>query len=302
MILNETKERLELFREMQLLPIAKDLDFENWLDNFTNDEDYEIATHVLKFFIYLPDCMVNQLLRTVVGRCGYYFSNNDLTWTHDSFKTNCWYSFIQGEKKDDTTDSGYIFPRKLRDELNIPADRIVSFRQLYEMLETSTTPQNVILVDDFVGSGAQTDSAWNNHRFGHLGWTLYEHVASFHHRIVYAPLIANEIGLNRIAYKCSGLHMEYIYKLTQEYNLLNPNGLCWKGDNAKNAKFIDLLNRIAKAEGIPIQKGAHVNDMLGFGRQGLALAFSHGIPDACPAFFYWETATWKPLKKRSYHR
>lgn len=29
MILNETKERLELFREMQLLPIAKDLDFEN---------------------------------------------------------------------------------------------------------------------------------------------------------------------------------------------------------------------------------------------------------------------------------
>lgn len=66
MILNETKERLELFREMQLLPIAKDLDFENWLANFTNDEDYEIATHVLKFFIYLPDCMVNQLDRKSV--------------------------------------------------------------------------------------------------------------------------------------------------------------------------------------------------------------------------------------------
>lgn len=302
MILNETNERLELFREMQLLPIAKDFDFENWLKNFTNDEDCEIAAHVLKFFIYLPDSMVNQLLRTVVGKCGYFFAKNDPTWTHDSFKRNCWYSFIQGEDGDDTTDSGYIFPRKLRDELNIPDNRIVSYRRLYEVLEKNTTPQNVILVDDFVGSGAQTDSAWNKHRFGHCNKTLSELVASFHHRIMYAPLVANELGLNRIASRCLGLHMEYIYKLTCEYNLLNPDGLCWKGDKVKYAKFINLLKRVADKEGIPNMGGYHVNDMLGFGRQGLALAFSHGIPDACPAFFYWETATWKPLKKRSYHR
>ena len=302
MILNDTKERLELFREMQLLPIAKDFDFEKWLNNFTNDEDREIAAHILKFFIYLPDSMVNQLLRTVVGKCGYFFAKNDPTWTHESFKKNCWYSFIQGEKDDDTTDSGYIFPRKLRDELNILDNRIVSYRRLYEVLETNTTPQNVILVDDFVGSGAQTDSAWNIHRFGHCNKTLSELVESFYHRITYAPLVANELGLNRIASSCRGLHMEYIYKLTCEYSLLNPNGLCWKGDKVKFAKFINLLSRVANAEGIPNTRGKHVNDMLGFGCQGLALAFSHGIPDACPAFFYWETATWKPLKKRSYHR
>lgn len=63
-----------------------------------------------------------------------------------------------------------------------------------------------------------------------------------------------------------------------------------------------LLNQSAIQENIPRQGGGHVNDMLGFGAQGLSLAFSHGIPDACPAFFYWETATWKPLKRRCYHR
>jgi hypothetical protein len=119
---------------------------------------------------------------------------------------------------------------------------------------------------------------------------------------VYAPLVANEMGLERIAHSCPNLHMEFIYKLTSKYSLLEPNGLCWKGDTAMFAKFINLLNRVAQAEGIPITNGNHVNDMLGFCKQGLALAFSHGIPDACPAFFYWETATWKPLKKRSYHR
>jgi hypothetical protein len=302
MILEETKERLGLFREMQLLPLAKELDYENWLNNFETDEDKEIAAHILKFFIYFPDDMVNKLLKTVVGRCGYYFLKHDSSWTHESFMNNCWYSFIQGEVKDDITDSGYIFTRKLRDELNIPNDRILSNSLLFEKLETSSTAQNVILVDDFVGTGAQTDTAWNNHRYGKFNYTLHEHVKSLHHNIVYATLVANEMGLKRIASKCAGLHMEYIYKLTKEYSLLDVNGLCWKGDKAKFTKFIDLLKRVAQQEGIPITYGYNVNDILGFGRQGLALAFSHGIPDACPAFFYWNTPTWKPLKKRSYHR
>lgn len=67
-------------------------------------------------FIYILDTLVNQLLQTVIGYCGYFFSSVDPTWTYDSFKNNCWYSFVQGEGEDDVTDSGYIFPRELRDE------------------------------------------------------------------------------------------------------------------------------------------------------------------------------------------
>lgn len=302
MIVNEINERLKYFREIQLLPIARDLDFENWLANFDDGSDREIAAHILKFFIYLSDDMINQLLKTVVGKCGYFFSENDPMWSHESFKNNCWFSFIQGESKDDITDSGYIFPRKLRDELHIPANRVLSYKQLLEFLEANPSPQNVILVDDFVGSGAQTDNAWNNHRFGSSNLTLRDHVTTYHHNIVYAPLVANEIGLKRIAHSCSGLHMEYVYMLSSDFSLLNPDGLCWNGDYDKYRKFLDLLKKVALQQSIPITAGHHVNDMLGFASQGLALAFEHGIPDACPAFFYWETETWKPLKKRSYHR
>ena len=303
MLLDNVKERLLFYRDMQLLPTAQELDFGSWIENFETADDKELAAHILKFFIYIPDQIINQLLKTAVGRCGYFFSKYDSTWTHDSFKNNCWYSFIQGEDKNDVTDSGYIFTRKLRDHLNIRTDRILDFKSMIEMLEINNSePQNVILVDDFVGTGAQTDNAWNVHNVGKTGMTLAQLANRHHHHIIYAPLVVNHIGFERIIHNCSGLGLEYIYLLNEEYNLLNVNCPCWQGDKVKYNRFIDLLREVANKENIPQTDGYHVNDMFGFGRQGLAIAFSHGIPDACPAFFYWDSPTWKPLMKRPYHR
>lgn len=299
----EIVEQMKTFREMQLLPKPKDLDFENWLENFPNIDEKEIAAHILKYFIYFSDGLIDQMLRTVVGHCGYYFKQNDPMWNHYSFKSECWYSFIQGENPDDATDSGYIFTRKLREVLDISDSRIIKFDALFKKLEDNTCiPQNVILVDDFVGSGAQTDKAWNEHKLGSKNMSLSELQSKFNHRIIYAPLVVNDMGLYRIKSRCSNLHLEYIYHLGPEYNLFNLYGLCWAGDKNLYNRFLIMMYRIANEQNIPKTCGVHVNDMQGFGQQGLTLAFSHGIPDACPAFFYWNTATWKPLKKRPYHR
>lgn len=293
--------RLDFFRDVQLYPMANSLDFESWLANFESPEDKELAAQVLKHFVYIPEAIEIQMLKTVVGKCGYYFKSVDPQWKHDSFKDNCWYSFIQGEQKDDMTDSGFLYPSKLRNELGIPPERIVSYEKLFNLLEANTeSPLNVILVDDFVGTGAQTDNAWNMHKFG--GSTLSELVRLYQHHIIYATLVVNKMGYNRITKNCTGLHLEYANLLDSKYSILNCEGLCWEGDRDKYNKFCDLLYKVAVKENIPRESGNHVNDMLGFGRQGLALAFNHGIPDACPAFFYWETETWKPLKKRPYHR
>lgn len=294
--------RFKFLRDIHMIPASHGLDYEKWLDNFCGD-DKEIAVQILNFFIFIPDETINQMLRCVVGRCGYYFSKEDSLWTHDSFKNNCWYSFIQGEKKDDITDSGYLFPRKLRDCLGISSKRILKFDNLFDVLEcNSSNPQNVILVDDFVGTGAQTINAWKSFEFGERKYTLKELVESFKHRIVYAPLVVNESGLDRIARDCKELHMEFVYKLGPEYNLLNVDGLCWHGDKERFSQFCALLKKISTNEQIPAHFGAEPVDINGYNNQGLALAFEHGIPDACPAFFYWKSKTWKPLKERYYHR
>lgn len=296
-------ERIRTFREMLLLPKPKDLDVESWLDNFQKQEEKELAAHILKHFIYFSDDLIDQMLSTVIGRCGYYFIQNVPGWDHNSFKSECWYSFIQGENPDEATDSGYIFTRKLREVLNIPDNRIIKFDALFKKLEDNISiPQNVILVDDFVGSGAQTDEAWNGHKLGCKDMTLSELQNQFNHRIIYAPLVVNDMGLLRIKKRCPNLHLEYIYHLGPEYNLFNLNAIFWTGDYDLYIKFLNMMMRIAKEQNIPVKDGHHVNDIQGFGKQGLALAFHHGIPDACPAFFYWNTDNWKPLKKRPYHR
>ena len=296
-------ERMKIFREMLLLPKPRDLDFESWLDNFRSQEDKELAARVLKHFIYFSDDLIDQMLRTVIGRCGCYFIQNSPGWNHNSFKNECWYSFIQGENPDDATDSGYIFTRKLREVLNIPDKRIIKFDALFKKLEENVVaPQNVILVDVFVGSGAQTYEAWNEHKLGLNDMTLSELQSRFNHRVVYAPLVVNDMGLLAIKEYCSNLHLEYIYHLGPEYNLFDINGLCWTGDEELYNRFLSMMSRIAKEQKIPMTDGRCVNDMKGFAEQGLAVAFHHGIPDACPAFFYWETPNWKPLKKRPYHR
>lgn len=46
-MIEETKQRLGFYRKMQLWPIANELDFENWLDNFQSKEDKEIASQIL---------------------------------------------------------------------------------------------------------------------------------------------------------------------------------------------------------------------------------------------------------------
>ena len=52
---DKTKEiidRMKTFREMLLLPKPKDLDFENWLENFQQQDEKEIAARILKHFIF----------------------------------------------------------------------------------------------------------------------------------------------------------------------------------------------------------------------------------------------------------
>lgn len=59
---------------------------------------------------------------------------------------------------------------------------------------------------------------------------------------------------------------------------------------------------LRKSAALGIKNDNKVVSAKGFGGQGLAVAFEHGIPDAVPAFFYWESDNWVPLIKKSYER
>jgi hypothetical protein len=191
----------------------------------------------------------------------------------------------------------------LRNSLGIPEKQIVAYSNLYSILENSTTNFPVIFVDDFVGSGAQCDKAWNDNRGGSRNYTLSEIASTFGHKFVYTPLVVNKMGYDRICNECADLTLIPNHILNDEYNLFKSECICWKGDDDLYNKGTQLIIEKSRDLGIPFTNGDKVVDVKGFGEQGLALAFDDdGVPDAIPAIFYWCADNWTPLIKKEYQR
>jgi hypothetical protein len=297
---NTAIDKSEFFRNIHVWPLNDVLNYKGWLGNFINPEEIEIASNILNFFMFFPKPMINQMLKTVIGYCGEYLRLRFPDWSHNDFENRCIYSYIPGENTH-PTDSGHIYLRNLRDELHISEDHIVDFNNLHLKLKKSVVAVPVIFVDDFLGSGAQCIKAWNKNKRGLCGKTLKEIASNSTHTFIYAPLVANHIGYNLVKNNCSGLELIPCHILDNEYNLFDPDCICWRRDNDLYLKGTELILSKSKELGIPFSKGKSVNDVKGFGEQGLALAFDNGAPDAIPAFFYWCT-NWIPLIKKEYKR
>lgn len=294
-------EKAKYYQEMNLWPRMQKLNYRGWLKNFEdNQEDLELAKLILDFFIYYNEDFVEQMIIAVVGKCGYKLQELNGAWSYEDFKNNCWYSFIPGEHPHDS-DSGHIFIRKVRDVLRIAETQEIKFGELLHKLSSETIPQNVILVDDIVGSGSQCCSAWNNLVY-QGGDSLAAICARIKHNVFYAPLLMNANGYKLVRQYCPDLHLETIHVLGNEYNLFHKDCLCWKGDEDLYNRGTEMILRRSKAAGI---QDIYQNDPLyikGLHSQGWAIAFSHGIPDACPPFFYWDQNGWTPLIIKEYPR
>lgn len=292
--------KAKFYQNVSLWPRTTKLNYKGWLSNFDNESDLELAKRILDFFVYYSDDLVDQLIIAAVGKCGYKLQELNGTWSYSDFKKKCWYGFVPGEHPHDS-DSGHIFIRKVRDVLRVDEGRELKFPQILQLLEMESIPQNVILVDDFVGSGSQCCNAWNSIRLLG-GLSLAELCLKTPHHIFYAPLIINHDGYRRIKTNCCNLNLETIHVLGEEYNLFSSKCLCWNNDIDLYKKGTEMVLRKSRAVGIPEDDVRNPLFIKGLQEQGLAIAFGHGIPDACPPFFYWDQNGWIPLIIKQYPR
>lgn len=296
---NMTLERCKLFRSMQIWPIADELDYEGWLSNF-NETDLQYAELILNFFMYFPKPIVKKLVGSAIGNAGFYLKNKYPSWSNKDFRDNCWFSYVPGEQLN-PTDSGNLFLRYVRD-FGIPQENILDYGTLLYRLQ-SDKGKVVILVDDFVGSGAQCDNAWNCTYFmGGSNLNLKDVANTNSHTVIYTPLIINDLGRDRIQRKCPGLLVCPVHYLDDRYDLFSPNCICWLNNENLYNNGTEMIKRKSKEIGIPMSNPNDTTHFRGFGNQGLAIAFEHGAPDAIPAFFYWKDNGWTPLIKKTYKR
>lgn len=295
------RDRAKFFQNVHVWPLSEHLNYNGWLNNFSDGRERTVAAHILDFFTYYPSRMVDKLLRISIGQAGQLLSTKLSGWEHTDLKHRCLYSFIPGESYS-ATDSGFLFTRKLRDAAGIPEDRIIRFEQIPQALASSHSPTAIIFVDDFVGSGNQCLTAWTKMKFSAWGKTLQEVAARSDHVFVYASLVANKTGYECIKNNCVGLDLSVVHILGSEYNMFSKDCICWGGDNDFFREGVQLILDKSKALGIPFSNGNDVRDVRGYREQGLALAFEHGAPDAIPSFFYWCQNGWTPLIQKRYER
>lgn len=296
-----TIERVKFFQSVQVWPRTQILNYTGWINNFKTEEDKKIACQILDFFIYFSTDMVDNLFNSSIEKAGSELSKIFTDWKHSDFFDRCIYSYIPGENPN-ISDSGYEFVRKLKEVLGIPEDRFIEYNQIAETLDSIKKPTPVILVDDFIGSGAQCFKAWNRNRNDYNNKTLKEISEEDGHVFVYAPLIVNHIGYDRITKDCPSLILAPTHILGPEYNLFNRECICWNGDLDNYNAGVALILRKSKELGIPSTNGIDTQDVMGFKKQGLAIMFEKFAPDAVPAFFYWCHDSWTPLFSKYYER
>jgi hypothetical protein len=182
-----------------------------------------------------------------------------------------------------------------RDLLGIQQQRILTPKGTLEQL-AHAVDANVIFADDFVGSGNQFIETWERDYRLENGITLsFKAVASVRSgvRFYYCPLFSTTHGLEAISRSCPEVQVTPAHVLSERYSALHPNSLIWP--DALRPTAVEFLRTASLRGGIPDTGGAHVDDWQGFQCQGLALAFSHSIPDATLGMLRWKGHKWQPL-------
>ena len=296
---NTTLKRAKFFQTVQMWPLTDDFNYYGWLKNFKSKSDKDLACLILDFFMYFSLKQVDMMFISSLELAGAKLSKLLPDWSHDDFFNRCIYSYIPGETPN-ISDSGFSFARKLKEVAGIPEERLIEYNKIPEVLDNIGKPTPIILVDDFIGSGAQCAKAWNSNIFEYNKKTLKEISNIGNHSFVYAPLVVNYIGYNRIIRSCPDLSLTPTHILGPEYNLFKSECFCWKGDNNLFIAGVEMILRKSREIDIPSTYGSNTQDEKGFGMQGLALKFEHGAPDAIPSFFYWCHDDWTPLFKKNY--
>lgn len=294
-------ENWRFFVNTQLWPRSTRFDPPGWLQNFTAEE-MPFAVRLLEGFTYFSAELVEAMFlgafknvsQLVVQNKENYFSAST-QWSR--FIDSLVVVRVEGRRSSEA-DSGYIFTRLARDVLGIDESQILSPAQALERLRQSPKG-NVVFVDDFVGSGEQFEDTWGKvHEL-----SGYSH-ASFKSTVLaigsntvgfyYCPLIATETGRNLIRNVCPLVRIFPAHVLPESYSALSPQSVIWREDMRESGP--QFIQRVSDRAGIPDLDGGE-GCWRGYRKLGLALAFSHGWPDAILPIFTLDDGRWKPLLK-----
>ena len=289
--------KIEFLINTGVWPLREQMNPRAWLNNF-KDNERPFAFNLLNIFMYYNEHLIDALLQAAVQQLSAPLTSStaslrDARLLWQRFLTSALITYVQGENPN-PTDSGIVFARKARQVLAVDERRIIEPQRASAALAQNPNSP-VILLDDFMGSGNQVIDTW------HRAYTLsggqphsFAAAAQRGASIFFLPIIATEYGLARVQERCIGLTVRPAHILDARYSLTAPNCILWPAALRPHSQ--SFLFRVSRRAGI-VDECDH--GWQGFHNLGLALAFSHSVPDATLPLFFWNRNGWVPLIART---
>jgi hypothetical protein len=295
--------RCDFLADANVWPHRGAIDVRQWLKNFQGKFEHEVAHNLLEKFLFYPDRMTRELLRSAVR--GIMPHLVDFSRPYAEVQAR-WKRIaeqmlvvpVRGEDSSDA-DSGYHYVRLMRDTVGIPEERLKSAPGIFELLSrpSKTDPFHIIVfVDDFVGTGSQFIKLWTQlHKISSQNISFKLLAQHQYTRFFYCPLVATSIGIEAIKNKCGDdVVLCPSYVLGPEYNALHPESRIWRTERLQQMGP-KILADIAERVGMPDTDGNSVDDWQGYGKLGLGLVLNDSMPDACLGVFRYSSGNWHPL-------
>lgn len=263
-----------------------------WIENF-NDSDKILAAQLLERFVFYNQRHTDSLLTTSFYSIADGLKKGPVAPTREQLLQalpNAVFTPVSGETPN-PTDSGYFLCRRTRQVLNVDESRIKITR---EALEAAQNGQPVVFVDDFIGSGDQFLTTWQDRGTG----TSFEEVQlKVGFAAIYVSLVGTEMGITNIGNQAPSVAVCVTHKI-------DNRGTLW-GLQASNPPLFSQIDsllkrytpRLAPHDAYMRQ---HQYLTYGYKHRGLFFAFEHSVPDATlPIFWCRGTNNWEPLIERT---
>lgn len=287
---------------------------DNWLQNFSQEEEKVMALYLLSEFMYFGDSQMRVLLKSLYRDLFRYpiieVIRKSLADTLDSNAIELKFSEELKNTRfigiGNPSESGAHLLYFFRQENNLSKRNFIQTDEINTAANIDV--QRVVFLDDFCGSGSQV-----KRDKGLTDFVTYLKTTRPGVKIDYLMLVGTEVGIANIAKTSLFDNVNAVIQLDNSFKVFESNSryfmdvdLPFVLDEVK--KFASeygsiLIAKLCEVEGITIPAQIAVcasNNALGFGNCQLLVGFHHNTPDnTLPIIWYDEkNHTWNPIFKR----
>ncbi|WP_432282666.1 phosphoribosyltransferase-like protein [Shewanella frigidimarina] len=249
--------------------------FDNWCQQYASEEEKVILGLLLNQLVYRSKAQVKSLLnqafdKSIPQKLHEILQNEKVFENMELFKSNSYPSTVLIvpviRDTEPPTKSGPLVARLLKKMVNIN-DKMMRWPWSLGNLNDIET---IIFIDDFVGTGEQFLTFCEKH--------VDEKVFGSKINILYAPITANQQGLNNIAAKRPDIHVCPIEIVTDEDNFFTAVKNEFELTHIEVLELDTYYSNFMKKINLD-RLGRKVSMVKGYGGLALTYAYEHGTPN-----------------------